>query len=97
MEEPDFSQLRVAILGLGLMGGSLALGLRGRSLEVRGVDPDERARARALEMGIVDRVAGIPSQNQGGAEPSDILNGVDLIILAAPVRANLALVESCRG
>ncbi len=43
MEEPDFSTLRVAILGLGLMGGSLALGLRGRVREVRAADPDAKS------------------------------------------------------
>ena len=89
MEEPDFSQLRVAILGLGLMGGSLALGLRGRVREVRGVDADASARALALEMGIVDQLKSL-----AGLVLTDILNGVDLIVLAAPVRSNLVLVES---
>ena len=84
MEEPDFSQLRVAILGLGLMGGSLALDLRGRVREVRAADPDARRRALALEMGIVEVAA---------SDAADILNGVDLIVLAAPVRANLELVK----
>lgn len=85
MDEPDFSQLRVAILGLGLMGGSLALGLRGRCREVRAADPDEKRRALAVQMGVVDEIA---------ADPAEILGGVDLIVLAAPVRANLALVRA---
>jgi prephenate dehydrogenase len=85
MEEPDFSTLRVAILGLGLMGGSLALGLRGRVREVRAADPDAKARALAVEMGIVDVVA---------SAPAEILGGIDIIVLAAPVRANLALVQA---
>ncbi len=85
MEEPDFSTLRVAILGLGLMGGSLAVGLRGRVREVRAADPDAKARALALQMGIVDVLA---------SDAAEILSGVDLIVLAAPVRANLALVQA---
>ena len=85
MEEADFSQQRVAILGLGLMGGSLALGLHGKASEVRGADPDPRARELALEMGIVDVAAG---------DAGEILDGADLVVLAAPVRANLALVQA---
>jgi prephenate dehydrogenase len=85
MEEPDFSQLRVAILGLGLMGGSLALCLRGRVRELRAADPDANVRELASQMEIVDRLA---------AEPPEILSGVDLIVLAAPVRANLKIVQA---
>jgi prephenate dehydrogenase len=85
MEEPDFSQLHVAVLGLGLMGGSLALGLRGRVRELRAADPDPKARQRALALGIVDVAAG---------SAVEILGGVDLVVLAAPVRANLKLVKA---
>jgi prephenate dehydrogenase len=85
MEEPDFSQLRVAILGLGLMGGSLALSLHGKVLEIRAADPDLEALSLALQMGIVDVAA------RGAGE---ILGGADLIVLAAPVRVNLELVKA---
>lgn len=76
---------RVAILGLGLMGGSLALALRGHCREITGVDPDLRTCAAALERRVVDRVA---------AEPGALLPAADLLILAAPVRANLALIAA---
>jgi len=85
MDEPDFSTLSVAILGLGLMGGSLALGLLGKVREVRAADPDAKARALAVQMGIVDEIS---------ADPAEILSGIDIIVLAAPVRANLALVKA---
>jgi prephenate dehydrogenase len=85
MEEPDFSQLRVAIFGLGLIGGSLALCLRGRVRELRAADPDARRRELALEMGIVDVAA---------SDGAEILNGIDLMVLAAPVRVNLELVKA---
>jgi prephenate dehydrogenase len=85
MEEPDFSRVSVAVLGLGLMGGSLVLGLQGKVRQLRAADPDPIARARALELGILDVVTGDPAQ---------ILPGADLIVLAAPVRANLQLVEA---
>jgi prephenate dehydrogenase len=74
------STSRVAILGLGLMGGSLALALRGKCQLILGVDPDPQTLELALQQGIIDR---------GSIDPIKILPAADFIILAAPVRANL--------
>lgn len=85
MNEPDFiSPARVAILGLGLMGGSLALALRGHCAAVWGVDIDPHARQLAIERQAVDSVS---------AAPEELLPQADLVILAAPVRAILALLH----
>ena len=81
MDEPGFERLkraRVTIAGLGLMGGSLALALRGNVREITGIDPDPAAGPLALASGTVDRMAGFESACDG-----------DLLILAAPVRAIL--------
>ena len=81
MEEPDFNNLastRVAVVGLGLMGGSLALALRGRCRELLGVDSNPAALAFACRHGIVDREASF-----------DAALSADVLILAAPVRAIL--------
>jgi prephenate dehydrogenase len=75
---------RVAILGLGLMGGSLALALRGRAAEVLAADPDPATRALALERQVVDRIA---------AHPLEIVGQADVIILAAPVRVILEHIQ----
>jgi len=72
---------RVAIIGLGLMGGSLALALRGRVAELLAADPDPETRQLALERRIVDQIV---------ADPVEIIPRVDVIILAAPVRAILS-------
>ena len=50
---------RIAIIGLGLMGGSLALALRRAqaALWIVGVDVDARAREQALDEGAVDAAA----------------------------------------
>ena len=73
---------RVAIVGVGLIGGSIALGLREAWPAVRIVGVDRPAvLAHARGAGAIDR---------GGADVRDIGN-VDLIILAAPVRQNLRL------
>jgi prephenate dehydrogenase len=78
MSEPEFlSQCCVAILGLGLMGGSLAKALAGKCRLILGVDPDEHAGKLAMHEGII---AGFSTQ------PADILSQADLIVLAAPVR-----------
>jgi prephenate dehydrogenase len=80
--EPDFSlsQARLAFIGLGLMGGSLALALQGKCARLQGYDPDEDTVNLARQRQIVD----FASQNAAEA-----LDGADLIILAAPVCAIL--------
>ena len=62
-QEPHFSQqaltrlsqAQVTIVGLGLMGGSLAGALRGRCRAVTGVTRREETVRKALERGLVDR------------------------------------------
>ncbi len=78
------SDARVAILGLGLMGGSLALALRGKCALLSGSDVDPQTVARARKMGLLDLAH---------VEPGRILPGSDLILLAAPVRAVLELLR----
>jgi prephenate dehydrogenase len=66
----------VAIVGVGLMGGSLGLALGGR--DVVGVDPDPEALRVALAVGAVGRVAG---------SVEEAAEGADAVVLAAPVPA----------
>jgi prephenate dehydrogenase len=71
--------LRVAVLGLGLIGGSIGLAARARSgARVCGYDPDERVRASALELGAVDEQA---------SDPAVAVAGADVVFVAAPVGA----------
>ena len=81
MDESGFSlaHCRVVIAGLGLMGGSLALALRGHCREIVGVDADPAALRFALDHAVVDRTADFNSAFD-----------CDLLVLAAPVRAILA-------
>jgi prephenate dehydrogenase len=76
------AEMRVAILGLGLMGGSLALALRGKCKTLLGVDADPEAVALAQRTGIVER---------GSTRAAELLPEADLLVLAAPVRAILSL------
>jgi prephenate dehydrogenase len=76
------AEAHVAIVGLGLMGGSLAGALRGQCRAITGVDIDAATIATAERRGFVDHAA------------ADLAAGVreaDLVILATPVRAILHL------
>ena len=86
MSEPDFNlaESKVAILGLGLMGGSLALGLRGKCGAIYGIDPQPATLELALSHHIVDYAE---------SDPARLLPEADLIILSAPVPAILTLLE----
>ena len=71
---------RVTIIGVGLIGGSLALALRRRKLakEVIGVGRSAANLALARRRGIVNRVT---------SDPVEGVEGADLVVLAAPVGA----------
>jgi prephenate dehydrogenase len=85
MEEPGFTggleTLRVAVWGLGLMGGSLAMALRGRCAAVLGIDPDPAVVAMAQERAAADCVS---------TDPAELLPEADVIVAAAPVRGIIA-------
>jgi prephenate dehydrogenase len=83
-EDGFFIQQRICIVGLGLMGGSLALALRGYCDCIIGVDLDPQTLELARENKVVDRATD---------DLAEALSQADLVVLAAPVRANLALLE----
>lgn len=84
MDDPDFlSSARVAILGLGLMGGSLALALKGKCAGLVGADPQPYAMRLAIEGEVVEQVS---------ADPAKILPEADVVILAAPVQEIIDLI-----
>jgi len=74
----------LAIIGLGLMGGSLALALKGHCASLYGIDPDPATLELALRQNIVDLA---------DSDPAKLLPQADLVILAAPVPAILTLLE----
>ncbi|MBP6210720.1 MAG: prephenate dehydrogenase [Anaerolineales bacterium] len=86
MPQPDFNlaESRIAIIGLGLMGGSLALGLRGKCAALYGIDPHLPTLELALSQHIVD---------YADSDPARLLPEADLVILSAPVPAILTLLE----
>ena len=51
---------RAAVVGVGLIGGSIGLGLRARGWHVTGRDRDRERAARGLELGALDAVGDDP-------------------------------------
>ena len=83
MKEPPFSlrDATVAVVGLGLMGGSLAMALRARRAcrKILGITRNVAARQAALSRAVVD-----------AASPDlALVSEADVIILATPVRTIL--------
>jgi prephenate dehydrogenase len=73
---PPGERPRLAIVGLGLIGGSVGLAARERvGAHVVGFDPDPAVRAKAVEVGAIDVAADDPAR----------LGGVDVAVVAAPV------------
>ncbi len=83
---PPFESIAVA--GFGLIGGSIALGVRERwpSIRLTGVDRPA-VLAHAAGSGAIDRQAASVAE----------LGEVDLVVLAAPVRQNLRLLREAAG
>ncbi|MDD5775974.1 MAG: prephenate dehydrogenase, partial [Candidatus Omnitrophica bacterium] len=79
---------KVAIVGTGLIGGSLALFIKKNKLakEVVGVTEHKASLALAVKMKAIDK----------GSLSLDIIRGADLLILAAPVDTIIALRKQIR-
>jgi len=77
MTSGGFHIRQLTVVGLGLMGGSMALALRDYADNICGVDPSSSTRCYAVENGIVDHAT--DDLKEGVAE-------ADVVILAAPVR-----------
>ncbi len=78
--------MRVAVLGVGLIGGSIGLAARERAeAEVTGWDPDSRVGEAALSLGAIDSSA---------ADLAGAVAGADVVFVAAPVGALAATVEA---
>ena len=77
MSEAPFSH--IALIGLGLLGSSLAHAIRAHLPEARvtGYDTSAEVRARAAELGLADILE----------DPAEAARGADLVILCVPVGA----------
>jgi prephenate dehydrogenase len=78
--------MKVTIIGLGLIGGSMAIALRKKGLatELYGIDVNPENGKKALELGLIDKI--LPED--------EALSKADLVILAIPVNATCAFLPS---
>ena len=78
--------MTVTIVGVGLIGGSLALALKDKGIaqKVIGVDSNKQHQEKALELGLVDEIKDIDTA----------IKESDLIVLAVPVHAVIKLLPS---
>ncbi len=83
-----FQSRHLAVVGLGLMGGSLALALRPFAETITGVEPNPAAREYALAHGVVDMAT---DDLRAG------VNDADTVILAAPVRTIITMINDRIG
>ncbi|MBK1726156.1 prephenate dehydrogenase/arogenate dehydrogenase family protein [Halorhodospira neutriphila] len=81
---------RLAVIGVGLIGGSLALALRraGAVAEVVGCDRAPEALERAAARGVIDR---------GVREPAAAVAGADVAVIGVPVRAVGQVLAELKG
>ncbi|MBF0187560.1 MAG: prephenate dehydrogenase/arogenate dehydrogenase family protein [Magnetococcales bacterium] len=81
---------RLSIIGIGLIGGSLAMGLRERGLvgEVVGVARRQSTLKTALEMGVIDH---------GTASAREGVEGASFVLVSTPVSAIAPAVRDFAG
>lgn len=90
VEAPSCNEQRLLIVGLGLIGGSLAAALRvsGFNGVIVACDPSEDEIARGVEMGLIDT---------GGVTLADQVADATMIVLAVPVLAMEPVMASLAG
>ena len=80
----ELEDAQVAVVGLGLMGGSLAGALRGQCRSVVGVARRTEAIETGIARGLIDR---------GTTDLQDGVRRADVVVLATPVRTILSLLD----
>jgi prephenate dehydrogenase len=80
---------KIAIFGVGLIGGSFALALKkaGAAAHIVGVGRSLRTLERAAELGIIDTFTD---------SPADAVAGADLVLIAAPVAQTGAILAAIK-
>ena len=79
--------IRLAIIGVGLIGGSLGLALKARlgdDIYITGMCRTEASMKKAVEMGAVDFAS---------ADPEEVVKDADIIFLSTPVLQMMPMTE----
>lgn len=80
----------LSIIGLGLIGGSVARALRAAGVvgSISGYDPDPQRREQAVSLGVID---------SAGLTPAEAVKHADLVIIAVPVLHTVEALAAIRG
>jgi prephenate dehydrogenase len=86
-QRPAFA--KIAVFGVGLIGGSFALALKkaGAAAQIVGVGRTASSLARAQALGIIDTIS---------TSAADAVAGADLVLIAAPVAQTEAILASIK-
>ena len=84
MSSSGFKTNHLAVVGLGLMGGGIAMAMRDRCDTITGMDLDPKTRQYAVDNHIVDNVTD---------DLREAVNEADTVILAAPVRVIMDILK----
>ena len=88
MDDSDFRG-NVAIVGLGLIGGSCAMALKQlKGVELFGIDIDERVLEKASASEIIA---------QGSKDPAELLRKSDIVIIALYPRETISFIQENAG
>ncbi len=94
--EDGFSikEATIGIIGLGLMGGSLAMSLKGKCACIIGFDAQLPTLELALSKGIIDHAGSLSSADRAAAQTVSYRGKqMDILILATPVPAILSILQ----
>lgn len=81
---------QVSIIGLGLIGGSIGLAIKGRhsNILIKGFDSDSRSSEKALHIGAVD---------EASANLKEAVLDSDVVFIAVPVNSVVSLTKELAG
>ena len=82
----NFNVENILVVGLGMIGSSIAVAAKSKGIKVNGIDLNENVVKKAIDENIID--AGIKSLEEINT------NDIDLIILAVPPKKTLELFET---
>ena len=82
----ELAASHVVVVGIGLMGASLAEALKGHCASVSGIARRAESVDEAIRRGVIDR---------GTTEIEELLPEADIVVLATPVRTIVTLLEEC--
>tara|TARA_B100000900_G_scaffold60512_1_gene45957 strand:- start:2232 stop:3092 length:861 start_codon:yes stop_codon:yes gene_type:complete len=82
----NFNVENILVVGLGMIGSSIAVAAKSKGIKVNGIDLNENVIKKAIDENIID--AGIKSLEEINS------NDIDLIILAVPPKKTLELFET---